>query len=133
MELTYKAKRNPKKVGSIEVIVEVENEDRIVRYPLHQNLVHHSPTGFQMGYGGSGPADLALNILYDYLCRIYPPTSTEKLQKLQDVAMRFHQRFKWEYVAPATVKLNITSDQIKEFLIREQGHFDIKQELVRDE
>ena len=26
-------------------------------------VVHHSPTGYEWGYGGSGPADLALNIL----------------------------------------------------------------------
>jgi hypothetical protein len=25
--------------------------------------MHHSPSGFAWGYGGSGPADLALNIL----------------------------------------------------------------------
>jgi hypothetical protein len=28
-----------------------------------QRIVQHSPTGFAWGYGGSGPADLALNIL----------------------------------------------------------------------
>lgn len=26
-------------------------------------VTHHSPTGFEWGYGGSGPADLALNVL----------------------------------------------------------------------
>jgi hypothetical protein len=26
-------------------------------------VVHHSPSGYEWGYGGSGPADLALNIL----------------------------------------------------------------------
>jgi hypothetical protein len=26
-------------------------------------VIHHSPTGYAWGYGGSGPADLALNIL----------------------------------------------------------------------
>lgn len=30
-------------------------------------VIHHSPTGFEWGYGGSGPADLALNILEVYL------------------------------------------------------------------
>jgi hypothetical protein len=28
-----------------------------------QRFVWHSPTGFECGYGGSGPADLALNVL----------------------------------------------------------------------
>lgn len=27
-----------------------------------QRIVYHSPTGFEWGYGGSGPADLALNL-----------------------------------------------------------------------
>jgi hypothetical protein len=29
-------------------------------------VTRHSPTGFEWGYGGSGPADLALNILLAY-------------------------------------------------------------------
>jgi len=32
-----------------------------------RHVVRHSPTGFEWGYGGSGPADLALSILADYL------------------------------------------------------------------
>jgi hypothetical protein len=32
---------------------------------LH-HVVVHSPTGFEWGYGGSGPADLALSILADH-------------------------------------------------------------------
>lgn len=31
--------------------------------PLRLDLVGHSPTGFEWGYGGSGPAQLALAIL----------------------------------------------------------------------
>jgi len=30
------------------------------------HLVRHSPTGFEWGYGGSGPADLALSLLAHY-------------------------------------------------------------------
>ena len=30
---------------------------------IPQRFVVHSPTGFEWGYGGSGPSDLALNIL----------------------------------------------------------------------
>lgn len=48
-------------------------------------VVRHSPTGFEWGYGGSGPADLALNILLDYL----PYEDAERL----------YQRFKWDVVA----------------------------------
>ena len=34
-----------------------------VRTNVPVTVIHHSPTGFEFGYSGSGPADLALNIL----------------------------------------------------------------------
>ncbi len=40
-------------------------EDGTTR-PL-RHIVHHSPTGFEWGYGGSGPADLALALCADVL------------------------------------------------------------------
>lgn len=43
-------------------------------YAVHQgiptplrHILRHSPTGFEWGYGGSGPSDLAISILRDYL------------------------------------------------------------------
>lgn len=50
------------------------------------DLFNHSPTGFEWGYGGSGPAQLALAILADAL-------GDDKL------AVRLHQLFKWRIVA----------------------------------
>ena len=35
--------------------------------PLRLDLVNHSPTGFEWGYGGSGPAQLALAMLAHHL------------------------------------------------------------------
>ena len=32
-------------------------------FNIRQAIVHHSPTGMEWGHGGSGPADLALNVL----------------------------------------------------------------------
>jgi hypothetical protein len=37
--------------------------DGTVTCSIPQTHKHHSPTGFEIGYGGSGPAYLALNIL----------------------------------------------------------------------
>lgn len=49
-------------------IVTAHRPGRPVRQlPLHLDIVNHSPTGFCWGYGGSGPAQLALAILLDYL------------------------------------------------------------------
>ncbi len=39
--------------------------DGNMRAPLRHRIVYHSPSGFEWGYAGSGPSDLALNILAD--------------------------------------------------------------------
>jgi hypothetical protein len=50
------------------------------------DLWNHSPSGFEWGYGGSGPAQLALAILADHLGD-------------DQEALNFYQRFKWAIVA----------------------------------
>jgi hypothetical protein len=49
------------------------------------DLWNHSPDGFEWGYGGSGPAQLALAILAD-------ATGNDRL------AVSLHQDFKWKFV-----------------------------------
>jgi hypothetical protein len=51
-----------------------------------QDLINHSPNGFEWGYGGSGPAQLALAICLD---AIGDP----------DMALRVYQEFKWRVIA----------------------------------
>lgn len=55
-------------------------------YPLdpRHDLRNHSPTGFNWGYGGSGPAQFALALLADCL--------TDKL------ALANYQQFKFEVI-----------------------------------
>jgi hypothetical protein len=50
------------------------------------HVVRHSPTGYEWGYGGSGPADLALSIL-------------TALGVPEAVAERWYQDFKWDFLA----------------------------------
>lgn len=45
----------------------------------------HSPDGFNWGYGGSGPAELALSLLTDALGK--------------EIAERHYQNFKWDVIA----------------------------------
>jgi hypothetical protein len=52
---------------------------------VSRNITQHSLAGFEWGYGGSGPADLALNILAMF---------TD-----QKTAEELHQVFKWDYIA----------------------------------
>ena len=54
-------------------------------HPRH-DLWNHSPTGFEWGYGGSGPAQLALAILADHCGN-------------DEQALNFYQRFKWAVIA----------------------------------
>ena len=49
--------------------------------PLRLELVNHSPTGFGWGYSGSGPAQLAVAILADWM-------------SCDHAAQDLHQRFK---------------------------------------
>jgi len=52
---------------------------------IPQLEIRHSPTGFEWGYGGSGPADLALNVLMLFTDRTN--------------AYQLHQQFKWEFIS----------------------------------
>ena len=64
------------------VIVTVDGR----RLNPRQDLWNHSPTGFEWGYSGSGPAQLALAILADHLGN-------------DEQAFNLYHRFKWAVVA----------------------------------
>lgn len=49
--------------GTTDGVVKVDGE----LLPPRNDLLNHSPSGFQWGYGGSGPAQLALAILAHHL------------------------------------------------------------------
>ncbi len=50
-----------------------------------QKIRNHSPDGFNWGYGGSGPAQFALAILFELLPK--------------EEAVNNYQRFKWKVIA----------------------------------
>lgn len=52
------------------------------------DLENHSPTGFEWGYGGSGPAQAALAVLAHHTGKA-------------ELAQRLHQAFKWAFIAPS--------------------------------
>jgi hypothetical protein len=66
------------------------------------DLWNHSPSGFEWGYGGSGPAQLALALLADHLDN-------------DDDAVRLHQDFKRAVVANLPYSgWKLTGKQIRE-------------------
>ena len=72
------------------------------RLPLRLDLDNHSPTGFEWGYGGSGPAQLALALLADVL-------------KDDERALALHQRFKFKVIGalPRDPQWQLSSDFIR--------------------
>lgn len=69
---------------------------------IEQRFKHHSPTGFAWGYLGSGPADLALNVLaqlYPVEGDGYEGTQIYDRQYVSATAWILHQDFKDEFIA----------------------------------
>ena len=61
---TYRGKRHP---GGCTVEVNDPDLDVIEQLDPRFDVRNHSPTGFEWGYAGSGPAQLALALLCDAL------------------------------------------------------------------
>lgn len=87
---------------AVEVIRERTHKRKIT--PARSLKVYnHSPTGFEFGYGGSGPAQLALAILLDF--------TNDK-----DLSIKLYQDFKWQMIANLDHPGGeITDEQIREF------------------
>lgn len=82
MTKIYRGLRTPE--GDVRVTVETINESAAPLDP-RTDLRNHSPTGFEWGYGGSGPAQLSLALLADAL---------KGCPNSDDLAQEFYQRFK---------------------------------------
>ena len=72
--------------------------------PLRLDLQCHSPTGFEWGYGGSGPAQLALALLAHCMD--------------DETALRFYHEFTRKVIAalPRDNPWEMTCDQIREVI-----------------
>jgi hypothetical protein len=90
------------------VVVDVDGTEKPL--PTRNDLFNHSPNGFEWGYGGSGPAQLALAILAHHFQQMHPVelarhvamfnVTVEKGESLADkLAVHLHQRFKFQTVA----------------------------------
>jgi hypothetical protein len=74
-----------------------------IRTNVQRREYRHSPTGFNFGYGGSGPADFALNVLLMFADK--------------ETANNLYQNFKFEFVSFAPEdKLVIKKQDILNFI-----------------
>ncbi len=109
-------------IGTVEVITHQQGNK--VRKRKLRHIPFHSPSGFSWGYGGSGPADLALAILVDYL-RERPPAQgytdpTFSLWTVKSQAWKYHQPFKWHFVAKFEDDWELYDTQIEQWLKKEE-------------
>ena len=88
--------------------------------PLRPSLeiANHSPDGFNWGYGGSGPAQLALALVYDAIKQENPTLS---LMEVRGKALYHYQDFKWKFVCGWGDTWEITSKDIVNWLWKEFG------------
>lgn len=91
MDRLYRGTRGPETNA---LYVDVIYQDGVAG-PLH-HVKHHSPTGFECGYHGSGPADLALSILCDAVNEMPTP---DDIYQGKFRAAPYYQRFKRSVVS----------------------------------
>ena len=106
----YRGRRLPN--GNTSVKRETYPPTHVSDLPLARSLklANHSPTGFEWGYYGSGPAQLALAILLDF---------TDDKEK----ALANYQTFKEDFVARWSREQDgewyVTGEQITDWLAKQ--------------
>jgi hypothetical protein len=91
--------------GDCEVILRRASGGKTLLTPEESRKVwNHSPAGFNWGYGGSGPAQLALAILMDFT-------------RDKNLAVQHHQAFKWAFVSRWQGDIwELTGEEIQQWL-----------------
>ncbi|TDI17450.1 MAG: hypothetical protein E2P05_02240 [Acidobacteria bacterium] len=107
------------------IVVHVKEERGTWFKPL-PHISYHSPDGFEWGYGGSGPADLALAILTDFFNEKPHEVRAEarkgRALEVPSSAVHFHQQFKEKFIVGLPkAGWKITEEQIKEWIAKEIG------------
>jgi hypothetical protein len=109
----YVIDRDPN--GDVTVTVEYTEHNRTLHYRL-RHIKHHSPTGLEYGYGGSGPADMALSILCDFFGQ--SPTKTH-IYRGHFKAQPHYMTFKWDFIRRLKQRVNhhkISAKDIQDWL-----------------
>ena len=90
-------------------LVDDNNYSRLEKLDLALELKNHSPTGFCWGYGGSGPAQLALALLYN--------VTGDK-----DLSLELYQDFKRDVIARLDINTDwvIAKKEIEEYIKTKQ-------------
>ena len=87
--------------GQTVLVIETDGKEKFSSKSLY-HVVRHSPDGFQWGYGGSGPSDLALSMLTDAVGK--------------ELAEQYYQLFKADFIAGCGNHLVIFQQDILEWV-----------------
>ena len=84
---------------------------------LRLDLSNHSPTGYEWGYDGSGPAQLALAILADVL-KVKSGRTRGVVDRARQAALRMRGDFQHKVIAhlPRNEPWKITEQQVLDFI-----------------
>ncbi len=105
--MVYAGRRRHRFRGEEAVVTVTDSTGSSRRLP---HIETHSPTRFEWGYGGNGPAHLALSILADCVGI--------------ETAGRYYQDFKWEIIANLPLAgWKLTEHDIRAWLIGIQDHY----------
>jgi len=106
MPTTYIGRRD-RHVGGA-AVMRRDEKGGISALPFRWDLVNHSPTGFEWGYGGSGPAQLALALLVD-------ATGDEQW------SLTHYQSFKWEVVSSLPWEWELHQETVRAWCEKEKA------------
>lgn len=88
MELKFKGQRGRQ---DCVVLVSHDGGESYANLPLYLEWVNHSPTGFEWGYYGSGPSQLAYAIWHHYFAQAEGLSGEEAHEKALDIYIPFKQ------------------------------------------
>lgn len=106
----YYGSRDPNAGGPVTVYVQEPGGKRR-KLRARRDLWNHSPDGFQWGYGGSGPAQLALALLAD-------ATGDDAF------AVRHRHDFKFAIIAMLPAAWKMTAHDIRKWAAHTKEHAD---------
>lgn len=98
--------------------------DGVVMTNVPHAVVWHSPSGFEWGYHGSGPADLALNVVEAVLDALGFEGRRDKCYRGDAffAACRLHQEFKRDFIAPIDEAGDVLPwDAVREWVVFHVG------------
>jgi Family of unknown function (DUF6166) len=121
MSKIYTGRRENNTVIAVEVITH-QGGNKVRKQKLRHIPFHSATKGdLNWGYGGSGPADLALAILVDYFKERAPSEGYRARAEgnnwmVKSTAWKLHQDFKWHFVATFADEWELYDSQIAAWL-----------------